>query len=115
MGKMAVLLMLAGLAVGLWLGFNPATHKELVRLWNSTSVTGVPRAHGGGSPALISLRQLDARVSRFFRSAPRVQAEPKSQPETSPAWTQISAALQALWRALERIWLSILAKIKLNS
>jgi hypothetical protein len=93
----------------LWLGFNPETHKELVRLWNSTTVS---QAHGRSSPALISLRQLDARVARFFRSAPRVQAEPKSQPETPSVWTQISAALQALWRALERIWLSILAQIK---
>ena len=114
MGRMGVLLVLAGLAVGLWLGFNPATHKELVRLWNSTSATAASPARGR-SPGLISLRQLDARVARFFRSAPKVQAEPKSQPETPSAWTQISAALQALWHALERIWLSILAKIKSNS
>ena len=107
MGKMALLLALAGLALGLWLGFNPASHRALVRLWDRTSLS---RAHSGAQ-ALVSVRQWNSRVSRWMRSSPRPLAEPKSPPIRLYTATQISSAWQAFWHALEGIWLRIAAKI----
>ncbi len=107
MGKFAVLLVLAGLAVGLWLGFNPAAHKEIVHLWTNASVS----QKRSSTPAVFSIRQIDAQVTRWFRSAPKPQHTTASQPSTQSVWTQIRAVFQDLWNALQRIWLSIQAKL----
>jgi hypothetical protein len=107
MGKFTPLLVLAGLAVGLWLGFNPTTHKELMRLWDSgiaTQAYSQPRT-------LANLRQLDRRVSLFLRSSPTTEASPRSERTAAPTWAKISAAFQGFWRALQEIWLRLTAKI----
>lgn len=107
MGRIAVLFVLAGLAVGLWLGFNPSTHRELVRLWDNATVSQAHRR----STTVFSLRQLDASVARLFRSAPRTRETPRTEPSMSTAWNQFVALLQSFWHALERIWASLTAKV----
>lgn len=108
MGKTAVILLFVGLAAGLWLGFNPTTHKALVRWWDrETASQARAQPH-----SVLSLRQLDAGVSRLFRSAPKPRTAPKSETPTLLAWNQIVAAFQAFWHALEKIWLSFVGKLK---
>ncbi len=109
MGKYGLLLILAGLAVGLFLGFNPTTHRDLVRWWDSTNASH-QRSAVRTAPGLISLRQFDNSVARLFRTAPKAEVRPQTQPATLPGWAQIQAALQAFWQALQKIWLSIEAK-----
>ncbi len=106
MRRYSLLLAVAGLAVGLFLGFNPTTHRDLVRWWDSTAAK---QSQAQRSPALISLRQFDTSVSRLFRTTPRAQTSTRSEPATLPGWSQIVAALQTVWHALQRIWLSIVA------
>lgn len=109
MGKIAVLFVLAGLAVGLWLGFNPAAHREVVRLWSSATASAATNGRRGETTTTFSLRSLDARVARFFRSTPSAEVTPKSQPGTANILTQISTLFQDIWHALQRIWLSLVA------
>ncbi len=108
MGRIAVLFVLAGLAVGLWLGFNPSTHRELVRLWDNATVS---QARTRRTTTVFSLRQLDQSVARLFRSTPRAGVTPRTEPSTSTAWNQFVALLQSFWHALERIWASLTAKV----
>ncbi len=105
--RYAILFLLVGLGLGLWLGFNPAAHRDVVRWWDRT------RSNETSStiPSALNTRQLDRSLSRFLRFTPRPQPVPKSEPSTVPTGTQISTELQALWNALQRIWLDIIAKI----
>lgn len=109
MRNYSLLLILAGLAVGLFLGFNPTTHRDLVRWWDSTAAK---QGQAQRTPAVISLRQFDSSVARLFRTSPRPQSSTRSEPATLPGWSQIVAALQTLWHSLQRIWLSLVASFK---
>lgn len=109
MQKYSILMILAGLAVGLFLGFNPTTHRDLVRWWDSTSASQ-RQAQATPAPFSLSLRQFDSKVARLFRASSNSQTTARSRPPTQSLWSQIVAAVQSLWHALQRIWLSILAK-----
>ncbi len=109
MQKYGLLLLIAGLAIGLWLGFNPAAHREVVRLWREATVS---QARGKPTSAQLSIRRLDTQIARLFRTTPRAQVTTRSQPNTVPGWSQIVAMLQAFWHALQRIWLSIVGSIR---
>jgi hypothetical protein len=105
--RFGILFLLVGLAVGLWLGFNPAAHRDVVRWWDRTS-----RAETSASvPSAFSSRQLNRSLSRLLRSTPRPQAAPQSERNTVPTGSQISTELQALWNALQRIWLDFIARL----
>ena len=107
MRNYSLLMILAGLAVGLFLGFNPTTHRDLARWWTTTAAS---QRQTQRTPAAISLKQFDNSVARLFRTSPKPQATVGSQPATAHLWSQIVAALQTLWHELQRIWLSIVAK-----
>ncbi len=108
MGRTGVILLIVGLAVGLFLGFNPSTHRAIVRWWDrETRIQGRAEPH-----TAFSLRQLDKSVARLFRTAPRPETPPKSENPRLVTWDQIVAAFQAFWHALEQIWLSFIAKLK---
>ncbi len=111
MGKSAVLLLLIGLAVGLWLGFNPATHRDLVRWWDRTTAAQT-RNHTAATPsAAISLRQLDRSISRWFRTATQPQSPPREKSSPAPSSNQVVALLQAFWHALEQAWARLLVSL----
>ena len=108
MGKSAVIFLIVGLAIGLWLGFNPTSHRELVRSWRSAT-TGQVREQNS---SVHNLRQLDTTVGRWLRSSGRSRADTETQPSTATASRQISAAWNSFWNALENIWLNIAAKFR---
>ncbi len=109
MGKSAVLLVLIGLAVGLWLGFNPTTHRELVRWWEHTTAS---QARTRETPtAAINLRQLDRSITRWFRTEARPQSTTPERSNPVPSSNEIVATLQAFLRALEQIWVQFLLKL----
>jgi hypothetical protein len=106
--RFAILFLLVGLAIGLWLGFNPAAHRDVVRWWDRTSRTEA----SASVPSAISSRQLNRSLSRLLRSTPRSQpAAPQPDHGTVPTGNQISTELQALWNALQRIWLDFIARL----
>lgn len=107
MGRTALLALLIGLAIGLSLGFNPTTHRELLRWWDRELA-----AQANGKPhAAAAIRQLDSRLARSLQSSPKPLAHPGSQTNTVPTSRQIGAELQAFWLALQHIWLSFWAKL----
>jgi hypothetical protein len=105
--RYTILFLLVGLAIGLWLGFNPAAHRDVVRWWDRTNSRETPSA----MPSALNSRQLDRSLSRLLRSTPRSQTATPTERSTVPTGTQISTELQAFWNALQRIWLDILARI----
>jgi hypothetical protein len=106
MGKFAFLFLIAGLAIGLWLGFTPASYRAIVRWWQETSSS---RQESAASPS-NTLRRWDRGINRFLRSVPVRRAEPPKD-NSVPTGPQISAELQAFWQALRDIWLRLLLKL----
>lgn len=111
MGRTGLLFLLIGLAAGLWLGFNPTTHRDLVRWWNRE----VASEASGKPVAGLSARQLNSRLARSLRSSPQPLAQPEAQRNTVPTWNQIVAELHAFWLALEQVWLNFLAQLHIRS
>ncbi len=113
MGKSAVLLLLAGLALGLWLGFNPTTHRDLVRWWDRTTAS---QARTRETPtAAISLRTLDRSINRWFRTAARPQSPTPERSSPAPTGNQILATLQTFWHALQQAWARFLLSLGIKT
>ena len=111
MGKYAALFVFVGLALGLWLGFNPAAHRAVVRWWRDTRNGNVTQTTAHAP----DLRRLDSQANRLLRNAQAARPAPLiTQPEprdTVPSGMQIGQELQAFWNALGRIWRSVVGRI----
>ena len=111
MGRSALLFLLIGLAVGLWLGFNPAAHRAVVQWWNREAAT-----RSAANPANpLGIRQLNSRVARSLRSSPKPLVQPSAQTNKIPTLTQIGDELHTFWLALERVWLNFWAQLHLSA
>ena len=110
MGKSAILLILVGLAAGLWLGFNPTTHRDIQRWWTRTAA-GQETVRPS---AAVNLRQLDRRFTLWLRTASRPENPPAASSSPAPTGTQISATVQAFFNALQRLWLQFLLKLGIS-
>jgi hypothetical protein len=95
----AVLLVLAGLAVGLWLGFNPRAHQETIQTWDRTR-------------AAIVHAQTTTTV-KVGATKPTAAAKPttSTQPTASITWKQITTAFDVFWLSLQKLWLNVSARI----
>ncbi len=96
-----VLLVLVGLAVGLWLGFNPHAHQQVVQDWD--------RARLAFIHATASLH-LSSKVALAPKSTTRVEPITTS-PSANAALKQITTAFQSLVSSLQRLWLQITARV----
>ena len=103
----AFLFLLIGLAVGLYLGFNPTTRRDLTRWWNRETASQVDgKAHTG-----FTIGRLNSQLNRSLQSSPKPLAQTGAERSTVPTATQIGSELHAFWLALERIWLNFLAQL----
>ena len=95
-----VLLMLLGLAVGLWLGFNPKAHQETVRNWDRAT-------------SAIAQVQLPSTAGARAPQPPAATTKPSSLPQVSvsDAWKQVSAAFDTLWHSVQNLWVRVTANI----
>ncbi len=96
-----VILVLAALAVGLWLGFNPRMHQQVVQSWE--------HARTAFLKTTASLH-LPLGLSNTSRTAVRVQP-PAAPVSSSATWKQITTAFDSLVASLHRLWLNISARI----
>ena len=109
MFKSAGLLLLLGLAIGLWLGFNPQAHQKVVQSWDNT-------------------KSFFARLeTNFSTSIGAWTMQAKSQVNVSPktvsgvtaksfgtAWRQFVSAWSTFLGSLQRIWHELVSNINLN-
>lgn len=120
MVKSAVLLLVLGLAAGLWLGFNPQAHQQTIQKWDSVKseylriMAGVNlKTQGLNSTQATSSVQTHSK-SRS-KSAPATASQPQSQPVISTDWnqisTQVSTAFETAWNSVQGFWANISAKI----
>jgi hypothetical protein len=111
MAKSAVLLLIVGLAFGLWLGFNPQAHAQTIKNWDQAKASYIQIK----AKATTQIHQWDTKVSAVGKSSPKAEPASQSRPDTSAAWKQISTAFESLWNSIQRIWSNITAKIGKSS
>ncbi len=98
MSKIAVvILVLAALAVGLWLGFNPRMHAQIVQSWD--------RTRASWTHLTAQLHLTPAAKARVSPTA-HVQA-----PNLSAAWKQITTAFESLFSDLQHLWRNVTARV----
>jgi hypothetical protein len=105
MFRLAGLLLILGLALGLWIGFDPQEHQKAVQAW---------------SEAKASFVNIQTQVSLKFHewaaeSNPGTQTVSVSV--TKPIaefWRQLSSILVNLWNSIVTIWLRIIHGLKLH-
>ncbi len=96
----AGLLLVVGLASGLWLGFNPKMHQQIVQDWNRASVSV---AHVGLGTS--------AKPSALQPIAPTSKPSSQTQFNVSATWKQISVAFEGFWRSIQRLFLNTSARV----
>ena len=117
MTRAAVLFLILGLAVGLWLGFNPQAHQQTIQQWDSVK-SAFLNLKSGSSVQIRGLSSQTASTSSS-KSSPKSRHAPESQPavstpsqpNASTAWKQVTTAFESFWSSLQGIWANITAKI----
>ena len=101
MSRSAGLLLILGLALGLWIGFNPQAHQQTVQAWNQAK-----------SSYVSFQSRADVKVQNWTSNLDtHVQVNPgPAQPVTaSKTWKEVSSALDMFWNSMQRIWTSFTA------
>ena len=124
MVKSAVLLLVVGLAAGLWLGFNPQAHQETLQKWDSVKseymkITADSNLKVQSSNTTQATSQVRTYSKSRSKSEPATATQPQTQAPSQPAisinWnqisTQISTAFETAWNSLQGFWANVVAKI----
>ena len=108
MAKSGLLLLVIGLVVGLWLGFNPQAHQQTIQQWDSvkSSFLKLKVETTAKVPSLNFNSTTSVQTNSKSKSAPTAQ-----QPSTSFNWKQVTTAFEPIWSSLQKIWASVTAKI----
>jgi hypothetical protein len=117
MARSGVLLLILGLVVGLWLGFDPQAHQQTVQQWDSikTSFMNTKAQTNLKLPSLSSnttttTTTSNKKGSKSSNSTSTTSSSP-SQPSFSLDWNRVTTAFQDIWTSLQRTWANITAKI----
>ena len=102
----AGLLLLLGIAIGLWFGFNPQARQKLLENWGQ---------------AKSAYLRVQAQVKTKFNGvalqlSSTKQGAPGSVPKwINTAWRQLTSIFNAIWISARRLWLSISSNINTRS
>ncbi len=107
--KSAGFLLLLGLAIGLWLGFNPQAHEKVVQSWNSVKANYMKFQ----VQATAKFNEWTSQLSSTKQTASNsVGSVPKW---INTAWRQLASIFNTIWSSMRKFWLSISANLKLNN
>jgi hypothetical protein len=107
MVKPAVLFLVLGLVVGLWLGFNPQAHRQTIQKWDSAKTAYLKIK----AETTAKIQGLNSHLSFSPQSSPKSSSAPQSQPAVSTAWKQVSTSFEVIWNSMQRFWANATAKI----
>ena len=107
MFRFAVLLLIVGLAVGLWLGFNPQAHQQTIQKWDSVKSAYLKFM----TDAYAKIQGLNSHVSTSLQTNPRSKVVTPSQQTATEAWKQVTTAFDSFWSSMQRFIANVTAKI----
>lgn len=103
--KSAGLLLFVGLAIGLWLGFNPQAHQKVVQNWNEAKAATL------SFQSQISTKFKDWTALWNPKSSGKVSVS-VSKP-ISTAWRQLGSIFNVFWSSLHKLWLSLTSGLQI--
>lgn len=106
MSRSAGLLLILGLALGLWVGFNPQAHQQAVQSWDRAKSSYVSFQSQAGVKVQKWTSNLDAHA--------RVNSGPAQPVTTSKTLKEASSALDTFWNSVQRMWSNLTAQISPN-
>ncbi len=107
MAKSVVLFLMLGLAIGLWLGFNPQAHSQTIQKWDSVKTAYLKIK----AETTAKIQGLNSHLTLSLPSSPKSSSAPPSQPAVSSAWKQVSTAFEVIWSSMQKFWTNATAKI----
>jgi len=101
-----LLLGIAGLALGLWIGFNPQMHRGALQRVHEVRAAYLETK----TDATLQIHEWTSWISSDARigSKGAVSGSPGS------SWTRISASLSRFWGSVESFWARITAQARLS-
>ena len=107
MFRSAVLLVTIGLAVGLWLGFNPQAHQQTIKKWDSVKTSYLKFM----TDANLKIQGLRSHITTSPQASPKVKIVSPSQTTAFSVWKQVTTAFETLWGSVQRFFATVTAKI----
>jgi hypothetical protein len=105
MFRLAGLLLILGLALGLWVGFDAQEHQKVLQTW---------------SKAKASLVNIQTQVSvKLHKSSaelnPGTQTKSISLPKPIVVfWRELSLIIVSIWNTIVNLWLRLISALKLR-
>ena len=105
MFRSAGFLLIIGLAIGLFLGFNPQAHQATIQKWDSARSSYLKFM----ANATAKVQGLNSHITSTAQSGSRVTNQP--QTSVSSSWNQVSTAFENLWASVQKFFANVTAKI----
>lgn len=105
MFRSAGFLLLIGLAIGLFLGFNPQAHQATIQKWDSLHSSYLKFM----SNATAKAQGLNSHITSTTQTGSRTTGQPQISVPSS--WKQVSAVFENLWESVQRFFANVTAKI----
>ncbi len=102
--RFAGLILILGLALGLWIGFNPKAHQDAVQSWDREK-------------ASFQALQVEASVKFHEWSSPNVSGGASPSIEIPQPlltfWRDFTSTLANIWDAIVNVWMKIIRGLSL--
>jgi len=102
MFKSTVLLFVLGIALGLWLGFNPQAHGKVVQNWDHTKVFFVRLETNFSTTIHAWTMQTKAQAQAGQKTVSNISTR-----SLTTAWQQFVSAGGTFLQSMQRIWLGL--------
>jgi len=109
MFKTTALLFVLGVALGLWLGFNPQTHGKVMRSWDDTKAFFAKLETNAAASINHWTNQANTQAQTGQRAVSKVTARPFTD-----AWRQFVSAWTTFMVSLQKIWQELVSNINWN-
>ncbi|HUH96316.1 MAG TPA: hypothetical protein VLZ89_03095 [Anaerolineales bacterium] len=104
MFKSTVLLFVLGIALGLWLGFNPQAHGKVVQNWDHTRVFFAGLETNFSNTIHTWTMRTEVQAQDGQKTVSNISARP-----FTTAWQQFVSAGGTFLQSIQRIWLGLIA------
>lgn len=100
--KFGTVLLVLGIALGLWIAFNPQAHQKAVQSWED---------------AKASFIQMEAKVSATTHGwALDLKANGQGgTQQVNNVWKEFTSMLTTLWDSLRQLWVSLTTRLRISS
>jgi len=109
MFKSTALLLVLGIALGLWVGFNPQAHKKVVQSWDNTKTffARLETNVSGTISAWTIQTKSQAQVGK--KTVASITTKP-----FAAAWQQFVSAGGTFLQSMQRIWLELMTNLSVK-